>query len=131
MRSWKCRTTDASVLGIEIASASPAAVLNSTTYVPSVFGPKIMIRFLPLTVVSFCSILPPLRATRSPHGSSTRPQSDCGTPPQWRRLGSRIEYRLAWPRADSGRGGLGCVVHGGTHQSLVRHCGSLVGVRPD
>jgi hypothetical protein len=50
MRSWKCRTTDASVLGIEIASASPAAVLNSTTYVPSVFGPKIMIRFLPLNL---------------------------------------------------------------------------------
>src|SRR5262249_24514966 len=37
--------TPASVLGIEIASASPATVLNSTMYVPSVFGPKIMIRF--------------------------------------------------------------------------------------
>src|SRR5215471_6742172 len=31
MRSWKCRITAAPVLGIEIASASPAAVLNSTT----------------------------------------------------------------------------------------------------
>src|SRR5262249_61000262 len=30
------------------------------TYVPSVFGPRIMIRFLPLTAVSFCPILPPL-----------------------------------------------------------------------
>src|SRR5262249_11011763 len=29
-RSWKCRITDASPLGTEIASASPAAVLNST-----------------------------------------------------------------------------------------------------
>src|SRR5215472_2394535 len=31
MRSWKCRITPASFPGIEIASASPAAVLNSTT----------------------------------------------------------------------------------------------------
>ena len=37
-----------SVRGIEIASASPAAVVNSTTYVPSSFAPKIMMRFLPL-----------------------------------------------------------------------------------
>jgi hypothetical protein len=28
-----------SLLGTEIAKASPAAVLNSTTYVPSSFGP--------------------------------------------------------------------------------------------
>ena len=28
---WKCRTTAASVRGIEIASFSPLAVLNSTT----------------------------------------------------------------------------------------------------
>jgi len=31
IRAWKWRITAASVLGIEIASASPAAVLNSTT----------------------------------------------------------------------------------------------------
>jgi hypothetical protein len=31
IRSWKCWITAVSVLGIEIASASPAAVLNSTT----------------------------------------------------------------------------------------------------
>jgi hypothetical protein len=31
MRSWMCRIAAVSVLGIEIASASPAAVLNSTT----------------------------------------------------------------------------------------------------
>jgi hypothetical protein len=41
IRSWKCRITAVSVLGIEIASASPAAVLNSMMYVPSFFGPKI------------------------------------------------------------------------------------------
>jgi len=54
--------------------------------------------------------------------------------PQWRCLGSRIEYRIARPRVDFGRAGLGCVVHGGTHQSLGKHCGSLpaeVRVRPD
>jgi aryl-alcohol dehydrogenase-like predicted oxidoreductase len=38
--------------GIEIASASPATVLNSTTYVPSVCGPKIMIWFLPMVVIA-------------------------------------------------------------------------------
>src|SRR5215472_9277335 len=52
MRSWKCRITAHSVRGTEIASASPAAVLNSTTYVPSFFGPKIMIRFLPMVVIA-------------------------------------------------------------------------------
>jgi hypothetical protein len=31
MRFWKCLITAASPQGIEIASASPAAVLNSTT----------------------------------------------------------------------------------------------------
>src|SRR5207244_10807063 len=31
IRSWKCRITAASVPGIEIASGSPAAVLNSMT----------------------------------------------------------------------------------------------------
>jgi hypothetical protein len=31
IRSWKCRVTAASVLGIDIASVWPAAVLNSTT----------------------------------------------------------------------------------------------------
>src|SRR5215831_18051577 len=54
--------------------------------------------------------------------------------PQWRCPGSRIEYRMAWPRIDSGRGGLGCVVHGGTHQSVAKHRESLpaeVRVRPD
>src|SRR5262249_34795457 len=45
--------------------------------------------------------------------------------PQWRRLGSRIEYGIARPRVDSGRGGLGCVAHGGRHQSLGKHCESL------
>src|SRR5262245_33853130 len=55
-------------------------------------GPMIMGLF-PFIAISFCPILPRLRATRSPRGSSTRPQSDCGTPPQWRRLGSRIEYK--------------------------------------
>src|SRR6516162_8348363 len=34
-----------------------------------------MIRFLPLTAVSFCPIPPSLRATRPARGSSTRPQS--------------------------------------------------------
>src|SRR6516164_1999924 len=33
MRSWKCQTTRVSLAGIEIANASPAAVLNSTMYV--------------------------------------------------------------------------------------------------
>ena len=47
IRSWKCLSTAVSPLGTEIASVSPLAVLNSTTYVPSSFGPKIMIRFLP------------------------------------------------------------------------------------
>src|SRR5215472_15850192 len=54
--------------------------------------------------------------------------------PQWRCRGSKIEYRIARPRADSGRGGLGCVVHDGTYQSLGKHCESLpaeVRVRPD
>jgi hypothetical protein len=32
MRSWKCRIPVASLRGIEIASASPSAVLNSTAY---------------------------------------------------------------------------------------------------
>src|SRR6266404_9902060 len=58
-------------------------------------------------------------------GSSTHHRSDCGMHPQWRCLGSRIEYRMARPRVDSGRGGLGCVVHDGTHQSLGKHCESL------
>jgi hypothetical protein len=31
-------------LGIEIASTASQAVLNSTTYVPLSFGPKIMMR---------------------------------------------------------------------------------------
>jgi hypothetical protein len=39
IRSWKCWITAASDRGIEIASTAPAAVLNSTTQVPSVFGP--------------------------------------------------------------------------------------------
>jgi hypothetical protein len=42
--------TYASLRGIDIASASPFAVLNSTTYVPSSFGPKIMMRFLDLII---------------------------------------------------------------------------------
>src|SRR5262249_5620000 len=45
--------------------------------------------------------------------------------PQWQRRGSRIEYTIALTRADSGRGGLGCAVHGGTYQSLGKHCESL------
>src|SRR5262244_969944 len=45
--------------------------------------------------------------------------------PQWQCLGSRIEYRIALPRADSGRGGLGCAVHGGRRQILGKHCESL------
>ena len=44
--------TYASLRGIDIASASPFAVLNSTTYVPSSFGPKIMMRFLDLIISS-------------------------------------------------------------------------------
>jgi len=67
-------------------------------------------------------------------GSSTHHQSDCGMHPRWRCLGSRIEYRMASPRIDSGRAGLGCVVHGGTHRFPVKHCESLpaeVRVRPD
>jgi hypothetical protein len=66
--------------------------------------------------------------------SSTRHRSDCGMHPQWRGRGSRIEYRIALPPADSGRGGLGCVGHDGTHRSLGKHCESLpaeVRVRPD
>src|SRR5262245_62761878 len=54
--------------------------------------------------------------------------------PQWRCRGSKIEYRIARPRADSGRGELGCVGHGGTYQSLGKHCESLpaeVPVQPD
>src|SRR5262249_47696269 len=43
----ECRITCASVRGIEIASTSPSEVLNSTTQVPSSFGPKIMMRFSP------------------------------------------------------------------------------------
>ena len=34
-----CLSTVTSLLGTEIAKASAAAVLNSTTYVPSYFGP--------------------------------------------------------------------------------------------
>src|SRR5262249_38311273 len=34
-----------------MANASPAAVLNSTTY-PSVFGPKILLWFLPMVVLA-------------------------------------------------------------------------------
>src|SRR5262249_35454169 len=63
-----------------------------------------------------------------------RHRSDCGMHPQWRCLGSRIEYRLAWPRVDSARGGLGCVVHGGTYQFLAKRRENLpaeVRVRPD
>src|SRR5258708_8088795 len=47
---------------------------------------------------------------------------------------SRIEYRLARLRAGSGRGGPGCVAHGGTRQTLGKCCESLpaeVRVRPD
>jgi hypothetical protein len=40
MRSWKYRMTPDSALGIEIVSTASQAVLNSTTYVPSSFGPK-------------------------------------------------------------------------------------------
>ena len=54
--------------------------------------------------------------------------------PQWRCPGSRIEYKIARPRVDSGRGGPECVVPGGTRQTLGRHCESLpveLRVRPD
>jgi len=64
----------------------------------------------------------------------SRHRSDCGMHPQWRHLGSRIEYRMVRPRIDSGRGGPGCVVHDGKHQSLGKHCETLpaeVRVRPD
>src|SRR5260370_32053779 len=44
-------------------------------------------------------------------GSSTRHRNDRGMRPQWRCPGSRIEYRIARPRVDSGRGGPECVVH--------------------
>jgi hypothetical protein len=44
MRSWKYRTTPDSALGIEIVSTASQAVLNSTMYAPSSFGPKIMMR---------------------------------------------------------------------------------------
>src|SRR6266404_5285936 len=69
-----------------------------------------------------------------PDRSGTRHRSDCGMHPQWQSLGSRIEYKVARPRVDSARGGPGCVVHGGTHQSLGKHCESLpaeVRARPD
>ena len=55
----------------------------------------------------------------------SRHRSDCGMHPQWQGRGSKIEYKVALPRADSGRGGLGCVGHGGTHQSLGQRCESL------
>ena len=55
----KCRITAVSVLGIEISNDLPSAVLNSTTYVPSVFGPKIMIRFLP--VVASLALFDPIK----------------------------------------------------------------------
>src|SRR5215472_11372148 len=53
---------------------------------------------------------------------------------QGRCLGSGIEYRIARPRAESGRGGLGCVGHDGTYQSLGKHRESFpaeVRARPD
>ena len=77
-----------------------------------------MILFLPFIAASFCPDFPRLRVLRPLRGSSTRHRSDCGMHPQWRRLGSRIEYRIARSRVDFGRGELGCVVRGGTHQSL-------------
>src|SRR5262245_57134949 len=54
--------------------------------------------------------------------------------PAHQRLGNRTALRMACPRIDSGRGGLGCVVHGGTHQSVAKHRETLpaeLRVRPD
>src|SRR5262249_61889735 len=67
-------------------------------------------------------------------GSSARHRIDRGMHPQWRGRGSKIEYRMAWSRIDSCRDGLGCVVHGGTHQSVAKRRESLpaeVRVGPD
>src|SRR6266516_32362 len=57
--------------------------------------------------------------------TSTRHRSDCGMHPRWPYLRSRIEYRIARPCVDSDRGGPGCIVLGGTHQTLGRHLESL------
>src|SRR5262245_56838774 len=76
-----------------------------------------------------------VRGWTSPvRGSSTHPRSARGMHPQWRCLGNRIEYGIARPRVASGRGELESVGHGGTHQSLGKHCESLpaeMSVRPD
>jgi hypothetical protein len=53
------------------------------------------------------------------HTSSARHRSGCGMHLLLRCRESRIEYRLARLRAGSGRGGPGCVAHGGTRPRKV------------
>src|SRR5262249_9344680 len=52
--------------GARTAGDRPSTLIHgtSTMYVPSVFGPKILIRFLPLAAISCFPILPRLRASR-------------------------------------------------------------------
>src|SRR5215467_87352 len=132
MRAWKCLSTRVSLAGTLIASALNGLKLDNIS--------AVRLRTIDHDPISTALRCHAHRQRSFPQSSSASRftagshRSDCEMRPQWRRRESKIEYRIARPRADAGRGGLGCVVHDGTYQSLGKHCESLpaeVRVRPD